>query len=116
PLSVEAGVTLPLPGDPKVEVHWADLTQAFDPATDLKFPDVGDALNFDKMSFADILAAFHKLVDYLNGLSSFGFLKEKLPLINKSVSDILNFAGKVGDDVEKLSEVLTVQKLHQLIL
>ncbi|MBA2708276.1 MAG: hypothetical protein H0U59_10795, partial [Gemmatimonadaceae bacterium] len=80
------------------------------------FPDLGDLLNFKDVSFADIVAAFQKLVDYLDGVSKFGFLQDKLPLINRSVSDLLHAAGELGEKVADFQEVLTVQKLKDEIV
>lgn len=100
PISAQIGGTpLALPGSPAVEIHWGDLTQPFDASTDVKFPDLSDIANFKDMSFENLVAMLQKLVDYLKNLQSFSFLNTKLPLIDKSVADLVDFADSLATKI-----------------
>ncbi|MCW5626840.1 MAG: hypothetical protein KIT73_19135, partial [Burkholderiales bacterium] len=74
-----------------------------------------DLANFDDIGFADILAGLRGLVDFLNQFEEFGFLNEKIPLINVSVNDMLAYADEFAaalDQVES-NPAATVQFLEQ---
>ena len=53
---------------------------------------------------ADVIVMLDDISDQLEQLKSFSFLSQPLPLINKSVSDILDFTGDIARMVLDLSQ------------
>jgi Ca2+-binding RTX toxin-like protein len=52
-------------------------------------------------NFQSILAGLRALVDFLGEFESFGFLKQPLPIVNTSISDLVSVADKFGQAVEE---------------
>ena len=69
----------------------------------LTYPDLGNLLNFDEFNFSALIKALSSVADSLSELSAFSFLDDKLPLIDISVNDILDYAQKFADLVDELS-------------
>ena len=72
-------------------------------APSISLPDLsflGDLGEFDELSFDTVLAALVQLSDFLGSFEAFSFLDEPLPLINKSVNDMLGFATKLAGAVQ----------------
>jgi autotransporter-associated beta strand protein len=89
--------------------------------------DVGDALsaftNFNNITPEQILAALSALIDQLTALGAGGIFQQPLPLVNKSVSDLVDlgqmFLHQIGspDDPNNvgIASVATAQKLQDFI-
>ncbi|HEX7094535.1 MAG TPA: hypothetical protein VF183_01540, partial [Acidimicrobiales bacterium] len=58
--------------------------------------------NFDKIGFGDIVVALRALADFLGQFEQFGFLHEKIPLINVSVDDLLSFADEFSAALDQV--------------
>ncbi len=81
----------------------------YDVATNKKgvfvtFPAIGSFGDFRCTTFLDVVAILDSLSDELEGLKAFSFLSEPLPLVNVSVSDVLDFAGDLSRLFKKLSQ------------
>ena len=63
---------------------------------DFDYTDLGDLLNFDNIdfSFSAIIDALMAVSQFLSQFEEFDFLNEPLPLINKSVNDLLSYADQ----------------------
>src|SRR5207253_1480169 len=48
------------------------------------------------------IAALQNVVGYLSNLRGFGFLNDKIPLLNVSVGGMLDFAHDFGDKLQQL--------------
>ena len=59
---------------------------------------------FGKMGFFDVINGLRVVTDLLTEMESFSFLNEKIPFVNMSFSDLLDWASKVGDLVEAVAE------------
>lgn len=99
------GFSFPLGTNPKVGVFIPDIKHLdynpnpYDPATNnqgmfLTYPDLGNLLNFNDISFAQIINALKAIADNLSQMSAFSFLDERLPLINVSINDMIDYAAK----------------------
>src|SRR5206468_9841429 len=102
-----------LPADAAITIDWPDLGSS----PDIKFIHLDDALNFKDLSFDQILAAFQALVGYLGKLKGFGFLNDKIPLVNASVGDMLDWTQKFADKLQMLRDhpAGSLQELEQAI-
>src|SRR5207245_558477 len=89
----------PQPANPEIDITWSDIT---DPNTLQVTPnaDMGRLLDFKDLSFSQIVDAFVKVANYLTKLQQFSFLQSKLPLVNKSVSDLLDYASKFATQLQ----------------
>ena len=65
------------------------------------YPNLGHLQNFQNFSFAQLINALRVLVDNLSELSAFGFLDKKIPVIDASVNDLLDYAAKFAELVEE---------------
>jgi hypothetical protein len=54
-----------------------------------------DFLDFENLGFADIVALLRQLRDFLVDIEGFSFLNDSLPLLNKSPSELLDFADEL---------------------
>ncbi|MDB5319040.1 MAG: cya 2, partial [Phycisphaerales bacterium] len=104
-LSGSANLTLPLqvtpnilgagaPAAPAATVTWTDIR---DPNTlSVNFnADTSRLLDFQNISFAGVLQAILQGVQYISSLEKFSFLSQKLPLLNKSVADLVGAADQL---------------------
>jgi Ca2+-binding RTX toxin-like protein len=99
---VVSGIPITLPADAKVTINWPDLS---DPGTlDVQFPNLDDILNFEGLNFDSILAALQGVLNYLSSLKGLEFLNYKLPILNASASDLLDFTKDFADDLQKLRD------------
>ncbi len=114
PITVTGGL-LSLTGSPKVHVSMSNV---FQPGTlAVTFPDLAPLMNYRELGFDDVLAAFGQLVTYLGTIDNFSFLNQDLPLIDRSVSDLVSFVSKFGDAKTALQNAgaQTIQQLEQRI-
>jgi len=97
---------------PHIAVLSNVITPALPPAVTFSFPDItnlasftptftnfNELLNFEHLSSTNIVDALKGIKDYLNTLSGFSFLNLKLPLIDKSVSELVDYVAKFADKV-----------------
>lgn len=105
------GFSLPLGNNPEISVFIPDITELdFNPnpynaATNnqgifLTYPDLGSLQNFTSLSFTQIIKALQAIADNLSQLSAFGFLDEKLPFVNMSVNDMLDYASQFAELID----------------
>ncbi len=66
-------------------------------------PDVADLLKFEDISFSNILDALSDLLNFLKGIEGLEFLDQKIPLINKSASDLLSLADKLTTALDEIT-------------
>jgi hypothetical protein len=114
PIAVTGNV-IALPGAPRVQVS---MTNVFQPGTlSVTFPDLQPLLNYQNLDFGDVTTAFGQLVTYLSTIDGFSFLNLDLPLIDKSVSDLVSFVSKFGSAKAALeaSGAQTIQALEAQI-
>lgn len=110
PVQVQGGI-LSLGPDPRVQLSMSNV---FNPGTlSLSFPDLTALTNYQNLDFNDVLAALNQVVTYLGTVEGFSFLNLDLPVIDKSVTDLLSFVPGFGTDVSDL-QGLGVSTLQQL--
>ncbi len=82
-----------------------DLLTTNDEGTFLTFPHfgLGGGAAFQKISFTDVLHGLQTAVDTISDFSAFSFLNEKIPLINISVHDLVDYAGQFADLIDSIS-------------
>lgn len=106
------GLSIPLGTDPEVSVWIPDINDLefneypYDGSNTgifVTYPDLGNLQNFTNLSFTQVIRALNTIADSLSQLSAFSFLDEKLPLIDVSVNDLLDYAQKFADLVEAAS-------------
>ncbi len=103
-------ITAPTP--PSISAPgFADLTAYFDSI-------LGDLAKFGEIDFDNIIAGLKKLLTFLSQFEQFDFLNQKIPLINKSVHDLMGFADKLSDaiDAAENSTTGTLQLLESALL
>jgi Ca2+-binding RTX toxin-like protein len=98
-ISVVGGVITPS-GSPSVSFSFPDITNlaSFTPA----FTNFSQLLSFENVSSTTIIDALKGIRDYLTTLSSFSFLSLRLPLLDKSVSELVDYASKFADKITAL--------------
>lgn len=84
---------------PTIKVTSEDL---FGQVPDIQIQDLGDLANFKDLSFQNILNMLQAALGYLQSLEQFDFLDEKLPLIDRSVGDVLDAADAFSQRLEEL--------------
>jgi hypothetical protein len=101
PVQASVGpITLTSAPYPAIRINWSDITQIETLTVDASA--LGNLLDFRNFGLTDVINALHKVVDYLRTLEGFSFLDEKLPLVNRSIADLLDFADKLGQEVEEI--------------
>ena len=71
----------------------------------LTYPNVGlgGGFSFEELSFFDIINGIEAVVDQLSEFSAFSFLDEKIPLIDLSIHDMVDYVGKFAELVEEVA-------------
>src|SRR5262249_34931459 len=99
-IDVHAGFDLPV--HPSIHISVADINKP----TDVKVDPFGDGSqdlkNFQNLSLEDIIHGLQRAVDSLSNDSSYDFLNAKLPVINKSVHELVDFAGDLSAREQEL--------------
>jgi Ca2+-binding RTX toxin-like protein len=120
------GFAFPLGPNPTVSVWVPDIKHLdynpnpYHPATNnqglfLTYPSLANLQNFSDINFTQIIHALQAISDNLSQLSAFSFLDERLPLIDMSVNDMIDYAAKFAELIdsaanggsESLQETLT---------
>ncbi|MAE66420.1 MAG: hypothetical protein CMJ18_19295, partial [Phycisphaeraceae bacterium] len=124
-LSVNASANLVLPvsvatagfnlndlsgASPSIAVSWPSVFTV-DPATqdieldtsslDVSFQQFDELLDFKDFSISDIIALIQAAIGFVEQMANIDLLDQDLPLINQSVSDLLNFASEFAQQVEQ---------------
>jgi Ca2+-binding RTX toxin-like protein len=104
-VAADAGVTYfavaedltPLPAFEKVTIDTPVLPDVKVDVTNLPT----DLLDFSDIGIRDVIQGLLFLTDFLDQYEQFGFLSEKIPLVNRSVNDLLAFADELATGVEE---------------
>ncbi len=105
------GFSMPLGSNPEVSVWIPDLhvvdynPGVYDEVTNntgtfVTYPDLSALQNFTSLSFTQIIRALNAIADQLSELSAFSFLDSKLPVIDISVNDMVDYAAKFAELVD----------------
>jgi hypothetical protein len=105
-LTLPVRLTTPVTGlalDPlaRIVVAWPDVTNVSSLSVQLQNLDV--LLNFQQFGFQQFLDALQGVVGYLRSLQGLGFLNQKIPLLNHSVSELLELADRFAERVNGFS-------------
>ena len=102
PIVVEGNVLGPIAGSPQLVVRWTDITNPSTLTATLNgAPSLDDLRELD---FADVLNALKNVATYFLQLKGYSFLDQKLPLLNRSISDLVTFAEDFAAKVEAFEE------------
>ena len=69
----------------------------------ITYPDLGPLPNFNCLSWTDLVIALDSLSNQLSGFKAFTFLSQPLPLINLSISQVIDFAANLAQTVQGLA-------------
>lgn len=103
------GFSLPLGANPEIGVFIPKITELeFNPGTYdgtndgifLIAPQLGSLGDFECLTFSQIIRALDVIADNLSQLSAFSFLDEKLPFIDVSINDMVDYAAKFAELVD----------------
>ncbi|MEW6159625.1 MAG: hypothetical protein AB1813_19525, partial [Verrucomicrobiota bacterium] len=108
------GVAIPglLGSNPQVSLWVPDITDLdYNPdpydgtntGIFLTYPDLGHLLNFQSLSFTQLIQALRSLVNTLSQLNEFGFLNEKLPIIDASINDLVDYAAQLAELIDSVA-------------
>lgn len=111
-LPVELTTALPgllVPGDASIDVLWGNLFRenSFEldlDSLDVAFNNFGDLLSLRDLSTANIVALLIQGSEFIGNLSSHDVLGATIPLLNRSVGDLLSFAGEFADTLSRWTE------------
>ncbi len=103
------GFSFPLGSNPEVSIFIPDINDLdYNPdpydgtntGLFLTYPDLGGLQNFTSLSFTQIIKALKIIADNLSQLSAFSFLDERLPLIDISINDMVDYAAKFAELID----------------
>ncbi|MGP1387017.1 MAG: DUF4347 domain-containing protein [Thainema sp.] len=110
-----------LSATPSIAVNFADLT---DPGTlDVQFTNFDPLNSFQNLDFSNLIGIFRNTVDFLETLTTdagggaLALLNEELPLIDRSINDLLDYADRFAafvDDLES-NPAQTIQAVEALL-
>ncbi len=127
-LSGQADLTLPVrlvpdivpggQGDPEITLHWTDISDlgSLDPPTlNQDFEDALDGLA--DLSFTDIILILGQFRGMLDDLEGTGLLGDKLPLVNRSISELIDISDALGVVIDALGDdpAATLETVEQLV-
>ncbi len=102
-ISSGAGVSINIPDVNDLHLN-SDPYQPGKTGIFLSFDGLNGVTTFSDVGFFAILQALRAVANNLKQLESFSFLKQKLPFVDLSISDMLNWAGKVADWIEAVGK------------
>ncbi len=91
------------------DIHFTDYNPApYDPDFNpeglfITMPTIGGLGNFSCLTFLNIVQALDSIADELETMQGFGFLGQRIPLINRSIGDLLDSAANFAELVEGLA-------------
>jgi Ca2+-binding RTX toxin-like protein len=103
------GFSFPLASNPEISVWIPDITNLeynsdpYKPGETgifVTYPNLGHLLSFTGLNFTRIIQALNVIVDNLTQLSTFSFLDYKLPLVDMSVNDMVDYASKFAELID----------------
>jgi Ca2+-binding RTX toxin-like protein len=108
---------LTIPSDASIVLDWPDVTKDFDPSKNLKFNGLESLTDLKDLDFNDIMAALRAVLGYLRQLQGFAVLDAEIPLLDRSLNDLLDYADGFAAKVEQLqqNEQGTLQELQTYI-
>jgi Ca2+-binding RTX toxin-like protein len=68
----------------------------------ITYPNLGPLPSFNCLSWTDLVITLDSLTDQLDDFKEFSFLKKPLPLINMSISQVIDFAADLAETVQGL--------------
>jgi len=103
-----------LPAGAQIRIYIPDLrhveynAEPYDEATNaeglfITYPNLGPLFNFSCLGWLDLVTSLDSLADQLGELKAFSFLDQPIPVINISVSEILDFTADLADTVRGLA-------------
>jgi hypothetical protein len=112
-ISADADFLGTLTGNPSVHIVVPDFNDLS--TSRAMYVDFDKFLQFRTLTFANVLDALSHVVSTLHTYPSFGFLDQKLPLVDVSAADILDYAGRFASVVDNLQKnpAITLQVLDQ---
>ncbi len=114
PITV-SGNLLTLTGSPRVTFNMPNV---FTPNTaTIQFPDLQPLLNYQNLDLGDVVAGIQQLATYLTTIEGFSFLGTDLPLLNRSITDLISFVDRLknaGNALQGAAPV-TIQSLESAI-
>ena len=107
-LQLKAPLLLTVPGGFSITIPDIKNLSAYDAATNpngisVTYPNLGSLLDFNGYGFATILQALQIISSSLGQLSAFSFLNDPLPLIGKSVNDLISYADQFKTLINNLA-------------
>ncbi len=70
------------------------------PRTEIDTPDLGNLLDFQNISFLDIIRGLQLASDFLGQFEEFGFLDDAIPVLNVSFNDLLDYSEEFAVAIE----------------
>jgi hypothetical protein len=111
-ISVQAGLlSTPAGANPSLHVSVADFINHPD-QVDVTTHDMDQFLSLQSLSLDQIVAALQNALHSLANYRSFSFLNNKLPVINQSIIDLIDYATPLVNDVNQLANGLSLQQLN----
>jgi outer membrane protein OmpA-like peptidoglycan-associated protein/Ca2+-binding RTX toxin-like protein len=95
---------LTLPPNTQLGIVVNDLGDPFSgqaPDIQFVFPDALGDFEAPEFNLANIIAALRSLATFLEGFEEFGFLQDPLPVVNVSVHDLIDIAGRFSDAIDQ---------------
>ncbi len=93
--------------NPTLTITVNDLGNPFSatptaPDVDIATAGFDDLANFDDIGFQDIIVALQALADFLGQFEEFGFLNEKIPVIDVSINELLSFSDEFSAALDQV--------------
>ena len=113
PIALQGPAVISLPGSPRVQFSMSNV---FQPGTlTVTVQDLAPLQAYQNFDVADVIAGLNSLANFFNSVEGFSFLNQKLPLLNKSVTDLVSFVDNFQSAVTSLTNAgpITLQQLEQ---
>ena len=114
PVTVDAGITLPVGPSPRITASFADLVHPSAPS--VTFSGLDALLGFRAFDTQDVVAALRGLVNTLRTMASLPLVGGPLPLIGAELDDTLRFADALSALVDGIANgppIASLQTLEQ---